>query len=96
MTPDAAAWTAILLSLRVAVVATVCSLPIAVWVAWLLARRKFPGHGLLNLLQRSLSSLRRDLSPICRSLSSLRCCRCVTGTACGQRQRSAASCKAVA
>ena len=50
MTPDAAAWTAILLSLRVAVVATLCSLPIAVWVAWLLARRKFPGHGLLNLL----------------------------------------------
>jgi molybdate transport system permease protein len=41
-------WTAIELSLRVALVATVCSLPFGVAVAWLLARREFPGKALLD------------------------------------------------
>ena len=45
---DAAAWTAIALSLRVATVATILSLPVAVAVAWLLARKQFWGRGLLN------------------------------------------------
>jgi molybdate transport system permease protein len=45
---DSAAWTAIALSLRVALVATFFSLPVAVWVAWLLARCRFPGRGVLN------------------------------------------------
>ncbi|MBI07229.1 MAG: molybdate ABC transporter permease subunit [Rhodospirillaceae bacterium] len=39
---------AILLSLRVAFWATLISLPIAIAVAWLLARVCFPGHTLLN------------------------------------------------
>ncbi len=43
-----AEWQAVALSLRVALVATVLSLPFGVAVAWLLARRKFPGHALLN------------------------------------------------
>ncbi len=43
-----AEWTAIWLSLRVAVVATVCALPVAVAVAYLLARKRFPGRQLLN------------------------------------------------
>ena len=45
---DAAAWTAIALSLRVATVATILSLPVAIAVAWLLARKQFWGRGLLN------------------------------------------------
>ncbi|MFZ3582740.1 molybdate ABC transporter permease subunit [Loktanella sp. DJP18] len=45
---DAAAWAAIALSLRVATVATLVSLPIAIAVAWLLARKRFWGRGLLN------------------------------------------------
>ncbi|WP_347268806.1 molybdate ABC transporter permease subunit [Paracoccus sp. (in: a-proteobacteria)] len=43
-------WQAVRLSLRVAAVATLASLPVAVGVAWLLARRRFPGHGLLSAL----------------------------------------------
>ncbi|WP_411889401.1 molybdate ABC transporter permease subunit [Yoonia sp. SDW83-1] len=43
-----AEWTAIWLSLRVAVVATICALPVAVAVAYLLARKRFPGRQLLN------------------------------------------------
>lgn len=39
---------ALALSLRVALWATALSLPLGVAVAWLLARRRFPGHGLLN------------------------------------------------
>jgi len=42
--------TAILLSLKVAAVATVCSLPFAIGVAWLLARRRFPGRALVDAL----------------------------------------------
>ena len=41
-------WAAIWLSLRVAVVATLCALPIAVAIAYLLARKQFPGRQLLN------------------------------------------------
>ena len=39
---------ALALSLRVSLWATVLSLPFGVAVAWLLARRRFPGHGVLN------------------------------------------------
>ena len=39
---------ALLLSLKVALWAVVVSLPVGVFIAWLLARRKFPGHALLN------------------------------------------------
>lgn len=45
---DAAAWAAVVLSLRVAIVATLVSLPVAIAVAWLLARKRFWGRGLLN------------------------------------------------
>ncbi len=41
-------WTAIHLSLRIAVVATACSLPFGIAVAWLLARKDFWGKGLLD------------------------------------------------
>jgi molybdate transport system permease protein len=41
-------WTAIWLSLRVALVATVAALPVAIWIAYVLARRSFPGRQLLN------------------------------------------------
>jgi molybdate transport system permease protein len=41
-------WTAIFLSLRVASVATIASLPVGIALAWLLARRNFPGKSLLN------------------------------------------------
>ncbi len=43
-------WTAIELSLRVAVVATLVSTPIGIAVAWLLARRDFWGKALLDAL----------------------------------------------
>lgn len=36
------------LSLRVALVATLASLPLGLFVAWLLARKRFPGKALLN------------------------------------------------
>lgn len=45
---DPAFWTIVTLSLRIAAVATVVALPLAVAVAWVLARRRFWGHGLLN------------------------------------------------
>lgn len=47
---DEASLTAILLSLRVATVATLASLPVALWIAWLLARRDFPGKMALSAL----------------------------------------------
>lgn len=40
--------TAIMLSLRVALVATLLALPLAIWVAYVLARKEFPGRQLLN------------------------------------------------
>jgi molybdate transport system permease protein len=48
MSLDAAAWAAVALSLRVALVATLLGLPLAIAVAWLLARKQFWGRGLLN------------------------------------------------
>jgi molybdate transport system permease protein len=41
-------WTAVLLSLRVATIATAVSLPFGIAVAWLLARKNFYGKTLLN------------------------------------------------
>jgi molybdate transport system permease protein len=43
-------WTAILLSLRVAVVATLVATPIGITVAWLLARREFWGKSVVDAL----------------------------------------------
>jgi molybdate transport system permease protein len=43
-------WTAILLSLRVATVATLIATPIGIGVAWLLARRDFWGKALIDAL----------------------------------------------
>lgn len=45
---DEQAWQAVALSLRVALVSTLISLPPAVLVAWLLARRRFRGHALIS------------------------------------------------
>ncbi len=41
-------WQAVALSLRVAFWATLLSLPLGIWVSWLLARREFPGKQVLN------------------------------------------------
>ena len=46
LTPEE--WTAVELSLRIAVVATVVSLPFGIAVAWLLARKDFWGKALLD------------------------------------------------
>ena len=46
LAPDEAR--ALVLSVKVASVATLCSLPLGLAVAWLLARRRFPGHALLD------------------------------------------------
>ena len=43
-------WQAVLLSLKVASVATLCLIPVGTGLAWLLARRRFWGHSLLNLV----------------------------------------------
>jgi molybdate transport system permease protein len=43
-------WTVVLLSLRVALVATLVALPLAVWAAYVLARKTFPGKQLFNAL----------------------------------------------
>ena len=48
MTLSEAEWAALLLSLKVSVWATIFTLPIALWVAWLLARKSFWGKGMLN------------------------------------------------
>ena len=48
LTPDD--WTAVALSLRVASVATIASLPVAFGVALALARGRFPGRSLLDAL----------------------------------------------
>lgn len=50
MTVDAAAWEALRLSLWVACWATFLAIPLALWVAWILARRAFWGKTLLNAL----------------------------------------------
>lgn len=41
-------WEAVFLSLRVSAVATIVALPLAIWVAHILARKVFRGHALLN------------------------------------------------
>ncbi|WP_068114898.1 molybdate ABC transporter permease subunit [Tropicimonas marinistellae] len=41
-------WQALALSLRASVLAVLFSLPLALALGWLLARRRFPGHALLN------------------------------------------------
>ena len=46
LTPDE--WTAVALSLRIAMVATVVALPFGIAVAWLLARKDFWGKALLD------------------------------------------------
>jgi molybdate transport system permease protein len=46
LTPEE--WTAIRLSLRIALVATACSLPFGVAIAWLMARKNFWGKGLVD------------------------------------------------
>ena len=46
LTPDE--WTAVALSLKVAAVATLASLLPGIAVAWLLARRRFPGRAILD------------------------------------------------
>lgn len=50
MTLDAVAWDALRLSLWVAVWATLIAVPLALWIAWLLARRDFWGKSILNAL----------------------------------------------
>ncbi len=50
MTVDAAAWDALRLSLWVACWAMVLALPLALWVAWILARKSFWGKSALNAL----------------------------------------------
>jgi molybdate transport system permease protein len=50
MTLDAASWEALQLSLLVACTATIFALPIALWVAWLLARGNFRGKAILSAL----------------------------------------------
>lgn len=47
---EAAAYSALMLSLKVSLIAVLFSLPLAIAVAWLLARRQFPGHALLSAL----------------------------------------------
>ncbi|GAB5445887.1 molybdate ABC transporter permease subunit [Gymnodinialimonas sp.] len=43
-----AEWEAVALSLRVALTATLVSLPFGIAVAYLLARKRFPGHAIVN------------------------------------------------
>jgi len=45
-----AAWQITAFTLAVALVATMLMLPIGVWLAWLLARRRFPGRALVDTL----------------------------------------------
>lgn len=48
MTLGPAEWAAVWLSLRVAIVAVLCTLPLAIWIAHVLARKTFPGKQVLN------------------------------------------------
>jgi len=48
--PTAAEWGIVALSLRVSIVAVMLTMPIAYGLAWLLARRHFPGRVLLDAL----------------------------------------------
>lgn len=44
------AWQITVFTLLVALAATLALLPLGVWLAWLLARRRFPGHSLVETL----------------------------------------------
>ena len=44
------AWTAITLTMRIAVVATLVATPIGIGVAWVLARKRFPGKAIVEAL----------------------------------------------
>ncbi len=46
LSPDE--WTAVALSLRIALVATACALPFGIAIGWLLARKNFWGKALLD------------------------------------------------
>ena len=48
MTLSEAEWTALALSLKVSLTATLVALPLALWVAWVLARKSFWGKSVLN------------------------------------------------
>jgi len=48
MTFGPAFWEVVALSLRIAAVATFVALPMAIAVGWILARKRFPGHAVLN------------------------------------------------
>ena len=48
--PTAAEWGIVALSLRVSIVAVILTMPVAYSLAWLLARRQFPGRVLLDAL----------------------------------------------
>ncbi|WP_024889276.1 molybdate ABC transporter permease subunit [Luteimonas huabeiensis] len=48
--PTAAEWDVVALSLKVALAASLASLPLGVATGWLLARRRFPGKALLDAL----------------------------------------------
>ncbi|MGB7242825.1 MAG: molybdate ABC transporter permease subunit [Sulfitobacter sp.] len=48
MTLDSASWDALYLSLWVSVTATIGAVPLALWIAWLLARKSFWGKSALN------------------------------------------------
>ncbi|HTU13399.1 MAG TPA: molybdate ABC transporter permease subunit [Allosphingosinicella sp.] len=50
MTLTAAEWSAVALSLKIGLVAVLCTLPIAFALAWLLARHRFPGKILVDAL----------------------------------------------
>ena len=50
MSVDDAAWEALRLSLWVACWATLLAIPLALWIAWLLARKEFAGKTALNAL----------------------------------------------
>ena len=43
-------WTAVALSLRVAAVSTAVALPFGIAIAWVLARKEFPGKALVNAI----------------------------------------------
>ena len=47
---DAAGWAALGLSLKVSTVATLLSLPVAIWIAWILARKDFVGKAWVSAL----------------------------------------------
>ena len=41
-------WAPVILSLQVSALATLCALPLAIWAAYVLARKRFWGHAALN------------------------------------------------